>query len=64
MNDVTVVCPKCNGEGYLMNRGQQLALGILTLGFLPLIDAALGAGPRDSMLSRKCNVCSGKGRLR
>lgn len=55
------VCPRCKGEGYLMNRGQQIALGIFTLGMVPLVDAALSDGPRDSLLSRKCNVCKGRG---
>lgn len=54
-------CPKCEGEGYLMNRGQQIATGILTLGMWPLMDAAVSNGPRDSMLSRRCNFCGGSG---
>lgn len=58
------VCPKCKGEGYLWNRGQQVALGIISLGMFPLIDIATSNGPKDSMMSRKCNVCKGQGWVR
>lgn len=56
-----VVCPKCDGEGFLMNRGQQVAAGIISLGLFPLIDAALSNSARESEFSRRCNVCGGHG---
>ncbi len=58
------VCPKCNGEGYLWNRGQQIATGLLTLGMWPLMDIATSNGPKDSLMSRKCNACKGQGWVR
>ncbi len=57
----TRICPKCDGEGYLMNRGQQVAAGIISLGIFPLIDAAFSNSPKDSEFSRRCNVCGGHG---
>lgn len=61
--NATAICPKCDGEGYLMNRGQQIAAGIISLGVFPLIDAAMSNGPKDSGFSRRCNVCGGSGVL-
>lgn len=61
MSRIPHVCPKCKGEGYIMNRGQQLAAGIISLGVIPLMDAVLSNGPRESHLSRKCPICKGTG---
>lgn len=44
-----------------MNRGQQIAAGIISLGIFPLIDAAMSASPQDSEFSRRCKVCDGRG---
>lgn len=57
------ICQKCNGEGYLMNRGQQVAAGIISLGIFPLLDAAMSDSVADSEFSRVCNVCKGRGTL-
>lgn len=58
------VCPKCDGEGYLMNRGQQFAIGLVTFGMAPLIDAALSNSAQESDFSRECPVCKGSGLVR
>ena len=58
---VYAICPRCKGEGYLMNRGQQIAMGIFTFGMAPLMDAATSNGPKDSLFSRPCNICNGGG---
>jgi len=63
MGEVRIVCTKCDGEGYLMNRSQQVAMGILTLGMWPLMDAALSNSAADSLMSRKCPQCRGSGVL-
>lgn len=55
------ICPKCDGEGWLMNRGQQIAAGIFSLGVIPLIDAAMSNTTKNSEFSRRCNVCKGRG---
>lgn len=60
MTDVSI-CPKCDGEGYLMNRGQQIAAGIFSLGMIPLVDAAFSNSAKQSDFSRKCNICKGRG---
>lgn len=63
MSEERRVCPKCDGEGYLMNRGQQIAAGIISLGMFPLMDALVSNGARESEFSRRCNVCKGGGLL-
>ncbi|MBZ9759456.1 hypothetical protein LB553_00955 [Mesorhizobium sp. CA8] len=64
INTDIAVCPKCDGEGFLMNRGQQIAAGIISLGLFPLVDAAMSNSVRDSEFSRRCNVCRGHGVVR
>ncbi len=61
MTERMVVCPKCDGEGYLMNRGQQVAAGIISFGMFPLIDALTSNGAKESEFSRRCSVCKGHG---
>lgn len=64
MSERVQICLNCEGEGYIMNRGQQIATGILTLGMWPLMDAAMSRGARESDFSRKCKVCNGHGVVR
>ena len=55
------VCPKCDGEGAVPHRGEQVMLGIFTFGLAPAIDAVLRDGVKDSLFARRCPVCRGSG---
>lgn len=57
------ICKKCDGEGYIMNRGSQFAAGIISMGIFPLIDAAMSRSKKDSEFSYKCKICNGEGKV-
>lgn len=56
-----VICPKCNGERYVRNRGEQWFFGLFTFGLGPAIDAVVNPDAKDSVFGRKCPTCSGQG---
>lgn len=57
------ICPKCHGDGVVMDRAAQIAAGLFTLGMVPLLDAAFRDSKRDSDFARRCPVCSGRGKV-
>ncbi len=58
------ICPKCDGEGHIKNRGEQVFLGLFTFGLGPAIDAILNPDTKDSVFGRECPLCQGHGFLR
>lgn len=58
------VCPKCKGDGWVVNHGARVGFGILTLGIGALIDMATTGHPSESMFSYRCTLCKGRGFIR
>ncbi len=56
-----IACSHCDGTGYTVNRAEQIATGILTLGMWPLMDAATSSSRKDSLLTTECPICDGWG---
>lgn len=64
MSDLQLaLCPKCHGDGYIINQWGRVGFGIVTLGMGALIDIACTSDPSDSMFSYRCRVCKGKGTI-
>ena len=60
----STLCPKCKGEGVVINRSAQIGSGLLSIGMIPLMDAITSRSPADSLFSYECPVCRGHGWLR
>ena len=56
-----VYCKECDGTGYTVNRGEQIATGIFSLGMWPIMDALTSSSRKDSLLTSVCKLCDGNG---
>lgn len=53
------VCPKCNGDGFVIDRGEQATAAIFTCGVFPIMDFLCRDGRSDSMYAEECPLCEG-----